>query len=243
MIGILTRIRAVIGAILGLLTTAFWCAAVVTAGTLGAKRSLSWMARQWGRGLLFIFGIRIDVRGAENLPAKGGGIAVFNHQSHFDIPLIFAATDRQIRFGAKIELFKIPIFGPGMRAVGTLPIARDNRSEVMRIYKDAERAFQEDIIYVLAPEGTRQKEPVIGRFKKGPFVFARNAGVPIVPVVIKGGYDVLPKSTVFVNVGEWHRTVKIEVLPSIPTAGLTPDQIEALLEKTRAQMVEAFARM
>jgi 1-acyl-sn-glycerol-3-phosphate acyltransferase len=241
LVAIFTRIRAVIGAAFGITTTAFWSTMVIIAGALDQQRALTWMGQRWGKGLLFIFGIRLDIRGAEKVPAKGGGILVFNHQSHFDVPIMYAATDKQIRFGAKIELFKIPVFGLAMRAIGTLPIARDNRSEVMRIYKDAERAFKRDVIYVLAPEGTRQKEPQIGRFKKGPFVFARNAGVPIIPVVFKGAFDVLPKNTLFVNVDHWHTTVKVEFLDPIQTTGYQADQIDELVTLARERMTACFA--
>src|SRR5690606_17085370 len=110
-------------------------------------------------------------------------------------------TEKHIRFGAKIELFKIPFFGRAMRAVGTLPIARENRAGVFKIYKEAERQFSRDVIFVLAPEGTRQKEPRIGRFKKGPFIFAINARVPIIPAVLRGAHEVLPKKSLLVNVG------------------------------------------
>src|SRR5438552_1467751 len=88
-------------------------------------RGIAW----WGRVLCKAVGIRLHVRGLENIP-EGGVLYVFNHQSLLDIPIIHAAIGppRDFRFGSKIELFKIPIFGLAMRRSGALPIARANRT-------------------------------------------------------------------------------------------------------------------
>ena len=220
----ITHIRSLLGAVFVIVHTFLSAILVMSAGFLGLQDVGTWFVRQWSRGLLFVFGIQISVEGTEFVPAQGGGIMVFNHQSHFDIPVICCATDKKIRFGAKVELFKIPFFGTAMRAVGTLPIARESRSEVLRIYKDAEKKFQQNFIFVLAPEGTRQKEPVLGRFKKGPFIFAKNAGVPIIPVVLRGAHAVLPKKSLGVNLGRWTRTVHVRFLAPFETRTLSPEE-------------------
>lgn len=239
---IVTQIRAVIASIAAVLFTILMSLVVIITGVTGRTGLVTFFIRVWARFVLLIFGIRIEVRGTENLPNQGGGIIVFNHQSHLDIPAIMLSNDRDIRFGAKIELFKIPFFGPAMRAVGTLPIARSNRSEVLRIYQEAASRFKKNIIFVLAPEGTRQSEPVIGRFKTGPFHFAISAQVPIIPAVIKGAYQVLPKERLGINVGRWTRTIAIEYLPQIPTAGLVIEDVGSLMERSRNQMVEVYGR-
>ncbi|MES2964122.1 MAG: lysophospholipid acyltransferase family protein [Bdellovibrionota bacterium] len=238
-----THVRSLLGIVFIVPYTAVCACFVVLTGSLGLDKLATRLVKGWGDVLLFIFGIKIVAEGEGNLPARGGAIIVFNHQSHFDIPAICTMTTKNIRFGAKIELFKIPMFGAAMRAVGTLPIARENRTDVFRVYKEAEARFAKDFIFVLAPEGTRQSEPKLGRFKKGPFLFARNAGVPIVPVVIKGAHAVLPKKSLGINIGRWSRTVYVKVLPPVDSKPFEAANLEPFVEAVRVKMVEAYDKL
>jgi len=238
-----TRLRSAAGIVIGSVFTLICSVIVITVSFLGRHETATEIIHFWAGFCMKLFGIGVNVRGEEKLPAEGGGIIVFNHQSLFDIPVIICSTRKNIRFGAKIELFRIPLFGAAMRACGTLPIARENRNKVFKIYKAAEARFKMNTLFVLAPEGTRQKEPVIGRFKKGPFFFAMNAGVPVIPVVLKGTHAVLPKKSVTVNIGRLHRGIQVEYLSPIPTAGCTQENLEALVERARNAMVEAYARL
>ncbi len=224
--------------------TGIFSVLVALAGFSGSSVWADRFLRIWARILFAYFGIRVLVEGEENLPHKGGGIIVFNHQSHFDIPALILATRKTIRFGAKIELFKIPIFGAAMRAVGTLPIARDNRSQTMKVYQEAAARFTQGTLFVLAPEGSRQSQPEIGRFKKGPFLFAANAGVPLLPTVIKGAHAVLAKHSLTANVGRWHREIVIRFLaPVSPGEDQDHRSIEVLAQNVRAAMVDTYKGM
>jgi 1-acyl-sn-glycerol-3-phosphate acyltransferase len=235
-----SRVRSLIGVVASLAFTGICSTLVIVFSFLGKYEVATAVIHYWARFCLWVFGIKIDFRGEENLPQAGGGIVIFNHQSLFDIPVIISTTDKNIRFGAKIELFKIPFFGPAMRAIGTLPIARENRNQVMQIYKEAEKRFAMNTLFVLAPEGTRQKEPQIGKFKKGPFIFAIDAGVPLIPVVLKGTHAVLPKKSATVNIGRLSRTIHVEYLPPIPTQGLTHDDLVRVQEIARNAMVASY---
>lgn len=238
---LVTYLRALLGIVVLTLYTALCSIVCIVVAFLGQRDLCTTIIGHWASVVLGAFGIRSEIKGEVNLPEKGGGIIVFNHQSLFDIPILMTSTKKHIRFGAKIELFRIPFFGRAMRAVGTLPIARENRSEVLKIYKEAAVQFHHDTIFCLAPEGTRQKEPQIGRFKKGPFIFAINAGVPIIPVVIRGAHEVLPKKSLLVNVGRWSRTIYVEFLPPVPTAGLSPEKnLETLVDQVRSSMELAY---
>ena len=160
-----------------------------------------------------------------------------------DIPVLYHYFPRSFRFGAKIELFKIPFFGRAMRNVGVLPIDRNNRGKVMKVYEEAIERVNQGECFALAPEGTRASEPKIGPFKKGPFEFAINAGMDILPVVVVGAFEVLSRKAVLINLGQWHRKVYVEISPRISTAGLAVDQIESLQQKVRDQMVSAHERL
>jgi 1-acyl-sn-glycerol-3-phosphate acyltransferase len=202
----------------------------------------------WSEISLWLLSIELKVIGSENLPDPSGDgvLFLFNHQSHFDIPLIYNATNQfsrqNIRFGAKIELFKIPVFATAMRFAGMLPIARENRREVMRVYEEAQSRFQQHFSYVLAPEGTRQAKPEVGPFKRGPFVFAVNSKAKIVPVVISGAYAILPKTRLIPATDRWSFQVIVEFLPPVSTEGLGLDDLPALIAKVREDMLKSYER-
>ena len=240
LIAVYTRIRSLFGFLFCVIYTAVMSFFICSAGFAGRTHLATFFMRRWSLMVLRVFGIHVVSLGTENIPKRGGGILLFNHQSHFDIPALMLSTPSNIRFGAKIELYRVPFFCAAMKAVGTLPIARDNRAEVFRIYKEAEKRFEQNIIFALAPEGTRQKQPFIGRFKKGPFAFALNAQVPLIPVVIRGAYDVLPKGAIGINVGRIKRTIQVCYLPRIETKGLGIDQLENLLKRAHLEMTAVF---
>lgn len=192
----------------------------------------------WTRTTCWMFGVNVVTHGVENRP-RGGYLYVFNHTSFFDI---FAMNGwlGSFRFGAKIELFSIPIFGFAMRRAGILPIARERREEVFKVYEAAEARIKAGERFALAPEGTRQETETLGRFKSGPFVFAINAKAPIVPVIVKGAAAILPKGHIVPNWGVWSRTIHLTVLPPIDPTPFTMKDRPALQEKVRALMLPYF---
>ncbi|MGE4133041.1 MAG: lysophospholipid acyltransferase family protein [Bdellovibrionales bacterium] len=196
----------------------------------------------WARVLLFFSGVKVEIRGWDNLQKSSKGFLIlFNHSSHYDIPVLFCFP-QSFRFGAKIELFKVPFFGKAMAACGALPIDRGNREKVMKVYENAIARVNKGEAFALAPEGTRQSEPKIGAFKRGPFEFAANAQMDLVPVVIAGAYEVLPKKSIWVNLGQWRRKVIMEILPRMPAAGLEGEELVALKDQVRTKMEDVFNR-
>ncbi len=186
----------------------------------------------WTTGACRLFGVKVKVVGLENRP-PGGFIYVFNHTSFFDIFTMNGYLG-SFRFGAKIELFKIPIFGPAMRRAGILPIARERREEVFKVYREAEIRIKAGERFALAPEGTRQHSERLGSFKSGPFIFAINAKAPIVPVIIKGASSILPKGQIIPNWGVWSRIWSLcTFLPPISPLDYTVDTRPQLQEKVR----------
>lgn len=170
----------------------------------------------WGRASCWMFGVDVKVLGVENFP-RNGFVALFNHTSFFDIFAMIGYLPG-LRFGAKIELFRIPFFGTAMRRVGMLPIARQRREEAFKIYEATVDRIRQGERIALAPEGTRQVHiNKLGAFKAGPFVLAINAKAPIVPVVIKEAVFILPKNSLFPNLGTWKRQITLQILPAIET--------------------------
>lgn len=192
----------------------------------------------WAQLTCHLFGVDVEVEGYENIP-KGGCVFLFNHGSFFDI-FAMAGWIRGFRFGAKIELFSIPVFGRAMTRVGILPIARDRKEEVFRVYKAAQVRIAAGERFALAPEGTRQSVERLGPFKAGPFIFAINARAPVVPVIIRNAVSILPKDKFIPNMGTWKTVIKISILPQISTEGLEVDDRPQLQEQVRAVMQPYF---
>lgn len=195
----------------------------------------------WSWPFLWMAGIDWEVRGKENVSTDGKGFLIlFNHSSHYDIPLLYYLFPRSFRFGAKIELFKIPFFGKAMERCGVLPIDRGNRNKVMKVYENAIARINQGECFALAPEGTRQDEPRIGKFKRGPFEFAINAQMDIVPVVLAGAFEVFSKKQILIAKGKWRHKVIMQITSKISTAGMGIEDVENLQELVHQQMERAF---
>ena len=216
---------------------------IVLAGLTGNPKVIDILSWLWGRTTELAFNLHVHREGDENLP-KEGCLFIFNHTSHFDIITIYGQLKKSARFGAKIELFKIPLFGRILRSTGMLPIARSNREGVLKLYEDSIVRVRNGESFLLAAEGTRQTSPGVGaKFKSGPFIFAINGQFPIVPVVLKGATECLPKGQLLACTDRWRHDIKLKFLPPISTVGLTLDDRARLQEETRDLMAKAYEEM
>lgn len=200
--------------------------------------------RFWSDPLILLSGGKVEVRGAENVKqGEKGFLILFNHSSLMDIPILYSYFPRSFRFGAKIELFKIPFFGKAMELCGVLPIDRRNRNKVMQVYQNAIERVNNGEAFALAPEGTRQAGMTLGKFKRGPFEFAINAQMDVVPVLLAGAYDMLPRKAIFLGAGRWRHRVIMQILPRVSTAGIPIEQAEELMERVRAMMDPVYTSL
>lgn len=195
----------------------------------------------WGRGCLFLAGLKLDLEGAENIPAQGPTIFVSNHQSNFDIPILYAGLPLQFRWMAKQELFRVPLFGLAMKRSGYIPIDRSDRRKAMHSLNLAARKIKAGTSVVIFPEGTRSPDGNVQPFKKGALVIAAKAHVPIVPLAVRGSYAVQPK-------GRWKingNRLTLTVLPALNTEQLKVRDVEQLtsdLHDMIASIVKGDAR-
>jgi 1-acyl-sn-glycerol-3-phosphate acyltransferase len=159
-----------------------------------------------------------------------------NHQSNFDIPVLLGRLPVQFRWLAKQELFRIPIFGRGMRGCGYISIDRTNRKLAFESLNEAARKIREGVSVMIFPEGTRSADGRIRPFKKGGFVLSVDAGVPIVPIVIHGTRAIMPKGSLMVR----SQDIRMEILAPIDTAAYTRKTKDELMEKVRSAICETF---
>jgi 1-acyl-sn-glycerol-3-phosphate acyltransferase len=191
-----------------------------------------WLGRKvWGPVGLWLAGARLEVQRAPPLP-PGPAIFASNHESVLDIWVLFAVIGRSFRFIAKQELFRIPIFGAYLRIGGHIPVDRSNRQRAVASLAAAGAAVRAGTSIVVFPEGTRSRDGRIQPFKKGPFVVATEAGVPIVPIAISGSGRVTPSQHVAVFPG----TIRVAAGDPVDPAAF-PDK-EALLAEVRRRIIE-----
>ena len=195
------------------------------------------VARIWGRSILWVGGIQTETCGhCEDLQRRSF-IYMSNHQSNFDIPVLYGALPVQFRWLAKAELFKIPVFGQGMRGAGYISIDRSNRQSAFQSLARAAESIRNGTSIMIFPEGTRSRDGDLQTFKKGGFVMALDAGVPIVPVVISGTHAVMPKGALLIR----RRRVRVYVGTPIATSDFTRKTKDDLMAKVRSAMLEMLS--
>lgn len=203
------------------LTVVFSSLAIIASFFDGASEWERRVIQLWGRLTCRLYGVKVQVFGLQNWPHDRGAVILFNHTSFFDIFAMVGYLP-DMRFGAKKELFKIPFFGPAMRRVGVLPIDRASRDHVYQVYERSTERLKSGKKITLAPEGTRTEHPKeIQKFKAGPFLFALQAEVDLVPVVVYGAYDVMKKHQILPQTKTWKSEILLSVLPPVKTKGFT----------------------
>lgn len=195
-----------------------------------------WLSGFWARGTCFLFGVEVSVFGAENL-GDDASLLLFNHTSFFDIFAIQSVFPH-VRFGSKIELFSIPIFGQAMRLFGILPITRHDREKVIQVYKRAQSRTQKGEQFVLSPEGGRGISGELLPFKAGPFIFAIHSKMKAVPIVVRGALPIMNKKTYIPNTHQLKSRITLEVLPGHDASLYSEDTYKLLKDAVYQQMKE-----
>ncbi len=141
---------------------------------------------RWGKRIVAHARMNVEVVGREHLSPGKTFLVMSNHQSHYDVPVMFYVLGGNLRMITKTELFRVPIWGEAMRESGFIAIDRSNRQAAARSLDVARKALQSGIHIWIAPEGTRSRSGELLPFKKGGFALSLDAGLPILPVAIRG---------------------------------------------------------
>jgi 1-acyl-sn-glycerol-3-phosphate acyltransferase len=150
----------------------------------------------WSWILLKVAGIKLDITGREHIPARGPGVIITNHESALDIPIAVLALNVPVRFMAKRELFKIPVFGWCLSLCRHIPIDRqDTKRAVKAINKISQFIIKRRQFVIVSPEGTRSYDGKIKPFKKGGFRLAEQQNLPLIPVTLMGTRFCVPKKS------------------------------------------------
>lgn len=192
------------------------------------------VARAWARMLLRVSGVRVAASGVGKINPDIGYVVAANHASYMDTPVILSTLPVQFRFMAKEALFRIPLLGTHLKRAGHISVPRENPREALKVMAEAGKIIRERGISVLIfPEGGRSLEG-LQEFREGVAYIAIKAGVPIIPVALKGTIDILPMHSVNVRPG----SVEVRVGEPIQTAGMTLRDRTALTQTLRERIAE-----
>jgi 1-acyl-sn-glycerol-3-phosphate acyltransferase len=191
----------------------------------------------WCRWILRISGVRLEVHAGERLSATDGQVFISNHVSWYDI-FALAAVIPRYTWVAKAELKRLPLFGQAAKAAGIVFIDRDNRKAAFESYKLAAEDVRRGRSVIICPEGTRGKDYHLRPFKKGPFVLAIASQAPIIPTLVYGTREIMPKGSFRIRSG----TVHIHFLEPVPTQGYTYEDRAKVMEIVWARMADEMRR-
>ncbi len=192
----------------------------------------------WARLLLRANGVTVTTEGLERIDPATSYVFIANHTSIVDIWALLVAVPNSFRFVAKRELSRVPVFGRAMNSAGNIFIDRDNLTSSFTSYETAAARLREGLSAMVFAEGTRSRDGCLLPFKKGPFVLAIQAGVPLVPLCICGAFERTPKGVLNVRPGE----VTIRVGEPIGTGGMTYADRDRLSETARGAIAAMAAR-
>lgn len=196
------------------------------------NKNVTWaFAKMQARNLSRMCGVRVRIRGHERL-GRGPYMFTPNHTSHFDIAALLGWLPGNNRFAAKKEMFDEPVLGLVLKTMGMIPIDRENPLEAIEMLN---RLKADEYSTIIFPEGTRSRDGTLLPFKKGPFIAAIHLGIPVVPVVIKGTQQIMPKGG-YLSILPGN--VEVVVLEPISTQGMTYDDRETLRDRVRRMIEE-----
>jgi 1-acyl-sn-glycerol-3-phosphate acyltransferase len=172
---------------------------------------IQWTTSWWGRTLLRLGHIPVEVQGLEHLTPGQPYVFAANHRSAFDIYVLISVLPGRLMFVAKKSLFQIPIFGQALIRMGSIPLDRDNLKQAIKSLDRAAARVRDGGSMIIFPEGTRVNSPELVPFKKGVFIMAAKASQPIVPVSLSGTRFIQPRGTLQVRSGP----VRVVISPPI----------------------------
>lgn len=194
-------------------------------------RTLEAVLKTGCRAVLFVCGVRLRVRGRENLVPGRQVIAMMNHVNFFD-PLVFQAAFPPALRGVEEERhFRWPVYGGTIRRLGMFPISRKDTASAVETMRRAAAWLREHprFSFGIMPEGTRTLDGRLGPFKRGGFLMALETGLDILPVVQEGAFAVSRKGSLMIRPGR----VDVTIGTPVPTAGYDKDSVGGLIERVR----------
>ena len=180
--------------------------------------------------------ILVRTRGRENIDKTQSYVIVSNHQSQYDIFVLYGWLGIDFKWVMKQELRKVPALGIACEKIGHIFIDRSNTAAALHSLNEAKSKIVNGTSVIFFPEGTRRRDHRLGTFKKGAFRTAIDQQLPLLPITVIGTRDILPARTLHLFPG----TARMVVHPPIETRGMSVDQLDALMQQTRDVITSAM---
>lgn len=185
---------------------------------------------QWSGSIVERASIDLRVEGREHAAAGESFVLMSNHQSLYDVPVVYQALQRRIRMVAKSELFRVPVWGKAMQRAGFIALDRANRDRSRQTLLASADILHTGTSIWIAPEGTRSRTGELGPFRKGGFHLALQSGCRILPLTIIGTRKVLPAKGAHITDG---CTVQVVIHPPIDPKPYGEERRDELIERVR----------
>jgi putative phosphoserine phosphatase/1-acylglycerol-3-phosphate O-acyltransferase len=218
------------------LVPSLWAGVGVALANRSRRDGVNVALSTWSDIATALAGIELEVEGEANLWSHRPAVFIFNHQSAVDTLLVAKLLRRDFTGIAKQEVRQNPLFGPAFAFAGVVFIDRADSGRAIKALEPAVQALREGRSIAIAPEGTRSRTQQLGRFKKGAFHIAMQAGVPIVPIVFENALDVLPRGALVLRPAN----VRAVVLPPIDTTEWTREGLDGEIEAIRKRYLEVL---
>ncbi len=195
------------------------------------------LTRAGVRLALLLTGIHVRVIGRENIPSGQGVVFCANHESNVDAPVLFYVLHPRLHMLYKAEFGRVPILGSAIRHARCVPVYRDDRDRSIRWLDEAVPMLRAGTPFLFHAEGTRSQPGVLLPFKKGGFIMAIQAQVPVVPVTIHGSYDAMRRGSALI----FPATISVRIGEPISTTGLTTEDRDLIIDQVRSRIQAMLA--
>ena len=220
----------VVAPIIGLSTVFFGTSAVILLFFLKPRLVSALCGKTWARVISFVTPMRVTVIGRQHVDPLQSYVIVSNHQSQYDIFVLYGWLNIDFKWVMKQELRKVPAIGISCERLGHIYVDRSNREAALASINAAKQRIVDGTSVLFFPEGTRSRDNRMRPFKKGAFRMALDLQLPILPITIQGTRDILPSDTMDLYPG---RATMI-IHPPIAIDEYSHDTLEDLMARTRA---------
>ncbi len=233
-------LRAFLIVVLVLPYTALAAVVGLPIAALSGSDAVLYRLGHWGvRFALCLAGTRIALEGREKLGDARNTVVISNHESHLDAPVLFEGLGTDFKAVVKKEIFAWPFFGRVLRRAGFVAVDRRDRIQSGQALARAVETLRGGACFLVFAEGTRSRTGELGPFKKGGFVIAIDAGSRIVPVVVQGGRDLMPRGGFRIRGG----TVRVRVLDPVDAAGYSYADRDRLVGEVHERIAAAIEHL
>lgn len=212
----------------GIIATMFTAIIVIIGVTIGNKDFWSYYPpKYWSKFICFLALCPIEVKNKTKLDQNQSYIFIPNHQSIFDVFLIYGYLGQNIKWVQKKELHNIPLVGKASEMAGHVFLDQKNLKAMPAAIKEAESRITSGISLVIFPEGARTKSGKMQRFKRGPFIIAKELNLSLVPITINGAFNVMPINSFWLN----PHKMQLVIHDPIPTTNADIENLQPLIDE------------